>query len=156
MPRKHTDEYPYSKPGGNVMYIGKIARMLVLMISIFAASTFVMPSVSSAEDVWCYSNDIMSFYLDSDSVGETKNAPEGISYGASGKLVSNEDGSFVNIVIYGFAVPNDNVEGYSYWRAKGKWEYIGSIKKNSELRAVWEAMKPYMKKKGIYYSDYWE
>lgn len=138
------------------MYNGKIVRMLMLVASIFAGSVVVMPSVSSAEDVWCYSNDTMSFYLDSDSVGEVKNAPEGISYGASGKMVLNKDGSFVNIIIYGFAVPSDSVEGYSYWRVKGKWEYIGSIKKNAELRAVWEAMKPYMKKKGIYYSDFWE
>ena len=131
-------------------------KTLVLMVSILAGSFLGAPNVSHAEDVWCYSDGTMSFYLDSDSVGETKNAPNGISYGASGKVVSDEDGSFVNIIIYGFAVPNDNIEGYSYWRARGKWEYIGSIKKNSELKAVWEAMKPYMKKKGIRYSDYWE
>lgn len=131
-------------------------KTLVLMASILVGSFLVMPNVSHAEDVWCYSNEHTSFYLDSDSVGETKNAPNGITYGASGKVVSDEDGSFVNIMIFGFAVPNDNVVGYSYWRAKGTWEYVGSIKKNSDMRAVWQAMKPYLKKKGIYYNDSWE
>ncbi len=131
-------------------------KTLVLMASILVGIFLAVPNVSHAEDVWCYSNEYTSFYLDSNSVGETKKAPSGITYSASGKVVSNEDGSFVNIMMYGFAVPNDNVEGYSYWRARGKWEYIGSIKKNSELRAVWQAMKPYLKEKGIYYSDSWE
>ena len=138
------------------MNMGKIFKMLVLVVSVFLGSTMMMPNVSSAEDVWCYSNDATSFYLDSDSVGNAKNAPNGITYSASGKVVSNEDGSFVNIQIFGFAVPNDNVIGYSYWRSHGTWEYVGSIKKNSEMRAVWQAMKPYLKQKGIYYSDSWE
>ena len=94
-------------------------KTMVLMASILVGSFLVMPNVSHAEDVWCYSNEHTSFYLDSDSVGETKNAPNGISYSASGKVVSNENGSFVNIMIYGFAVPNDNVVGYSYWRSRG-------------------------------------
>lgn len=131
-------------------------KTLVLMVSILAGSFLVVPDVSHAEDVWCYSNEYTSFYLDSNSVGETKKAPNGITYSASGKVVSNEDGSFVNIQIFGFAVPNDNVVGYSYWRSHGTWEYVGSIKKNSEMRAVWQAMKPYLKEKGIYYNDSWE
>lgn len=131
-------------------------KTLVLMLSILAGSILAVPNVSHAEDVWCYSNEYTSFYLDSNSVGETRKAPNGITYSASGKVVSNEDGSFVNIQIFGFAVPNDNVVGYSYWRSHGTWEYVGSIKKNSEMRAVWQAMKPYLKEKGIYYNDSWE
>ena len=131
-------------------------KTLALMVSILAGSFFVVPSVSSAEDVWCYSNETISFYLDSDSVGNVNNAPNGITYRASGKAVFNDDGSFATIYVYGFAVPNDNIEGYSYGRSTGEWEYIGSIKKNSELRAVWQAMKPYLKAKGIYYNESWE
>lgn len=68
-----------------------------------------------------------------------------ISYNVSGKVVSNETGEFINIAIYGFAVPNGNIEGYSFGRAKGKWEYVSSIKKNSEFRSIWQATKPYMR-----------
>lgn len=138
------------------MNMGKMVKTLVLMVSFFMGSAIMIPNVSSAEDVWCYSNGTYSFYLDSDSVGELKNAPNGISYGVSGKTVFDENGSFGTIIVYGFAVPNDSIEGYSYGRSTGKWEYIGGIKNNSELRAVWQAMKPYLKQKGIYYSDSWE
>jgi len=131
-------------------------KTIVLMASILVGSFLVMPNVSHAEDVWCYSNELTSFYLVSDSVEEIKNAPNGITYRAIGKVVLNKNGSFVNIMIYGFAVPNDNVVGYWFRRAKGTWDYLGPIKKDSKMKAVWQAMKPYLKKKGIYYNDSWE
>lgn len=136
------------------MYIVKILKILVLTASIFAGNVFIMPSVSSAEDVWCYSDGELSFYLASDTIKEIKDDLNGIRYSVSGRTVVNNKQH--NVHLYGFAVFNDNVVCYSFNRFNGKWEYPYPIKKDSNLRAIWQAMKPYMKKKGIYYSDSWE
>lgn len=136
------------------MYIGQILKILVLIVSIFAGSVFIMPNVSSAEDVWCYSDGEFYFYLDSDTIKEIENDPNGIRYGVFEKMVYNN--KMHTFHSYGFAVFNDNLVCYSYNRFNGKWEYPCPIKEDSHLRAIWQAMKPYMKKKGIYHSDSWE
>ena len=89
------------------MYIGQILKILVLIVSIFAGSVFIMPSVSYAEDVWCYSDGEFSFYLASDTIKEIKNDPNGIRYSVSGRTVIKNKQH--NIYLYGFAVFNDNV-----------------------------------------------
>ena len=52
-------------------------KTLVLMASILVGIFLAVPNVSHAEDVWCYSNETISFYLDSDSVGNVNTAPNG-------------------------------------------------------------------------------
>ena len=132
-----------------------VFKIMILAAFLLGAASLVAPGVSSEEDVWCFEEDGLAFYMNTDSIRPTDSAPNGISYIVSGKTVYS-NGEFGRFLTFGFAVPNDNVVGYSFGRATGEWSYIGSIKKNSNLNALWQAMKPYMKKKGIYYSDNWE
>ena len=139
------------------MNIGKSCKAMTLFVSIFVGSLLSFPNSSFAEDVWCYSNEYYSFYMKSDTIRARNDLPNGIAYTVAIKPVSNNNnGEVTNVNNLGFAVPNDNLVAYSFARYNGKWEYIGSLKKNPDMRAVWEAMKPYMKKKGIYFNDSWE
>lgn len=54
--------------------------------------------------------------------------------------------------MYGFNSDNDILAAYTFNRTNGKWEEADK----SEAMAVWNAMKPYMKQKGIHYSDSWK
>ena len=56
------------------------------------------------------------------------------------------------MVMYGFNSDNDILAAYTFNRTNGKWEEADK----SEAMAVWNAMKPYMKQKGIHYSDSWK
>ena len=61
------------------MYIGRVLKVLVLAVSVFAAGALYLPGVSLAADVWCCSHDGRSFYLDSDSINAA-NLPAGMDY----------------------------------------------------------------------------
>ena len=136
------------------MRIVKILKVMALVVSFFLCSTLIAPNISFAEDVWCFSDGRFSFYLDSDTIsGSVRNGP--VSYSVSGKTVLDKTGEFHQVWIYGFASENDNLVGYMFNRRNGNWDYIGLLRNNSDLRAIWETMKPYMKQKGIHYSDSW-
>jgi hypothetical protein len=53
--------------------------------------------------------------------------------------------------LYGFSIKNDYVVGHTFNRTWGKWESVPK----AETMAVWNAMKPYMKAKGIPYTESW-
>ena len=137
------------------MYIGRIVKTLALAISFFAATSFCLPGVSLAADVWCYSHDGRSFYLDSESINAA-NLPKGMDYRASVKAVRDSDGALEKTVIYGYEMMNDFMVGVIYDKAAGGWNDPKSAGEKPVLQAVWEKMKPYMKQKRINYSDSWK
>ena len=109
-----------------------------------------LPGVSSAEDVWCCSREGRTFYLDSESIN-APNLPTGMDYRVSVKTVLDSDGSLEKSAVYGFEAQNDVMVGMTYDKSAELW-------KNGEAsvaKAVWEAMKPYLRQKRISYSDAW-
>ena len=137
------------------MYIGRVLKILVLAVSVFAAGVLWLPGVSLAADVWCCSHDVRTFYLDSDSINAA-NLPKGMDYRVSVKAVRESDGSLERTVIYGFESQDDRMVGAFYVKSTDQWEYSPSANERPVLKAVWEAMKPYMKQKHINYSDSWK
>lgn len=137
------------------MYIGRILKILVLALSVFAAGSLYLPGVSSAADVWCCSRDGHSFYLDSESINAA-NLPKGMDYRVSVKAVLESDGSLKRTIIYGFESQNDILVGTVYNKSVGDWDFSPSVSERPVLKAVWETMKPYMKQKHINYSDSWK
>ncbi|MCI7331015.1 MAG: hypothetical protein SOZ01_01460 [Selenomonadaceae bacterium] len=128
-----------------------IFKRLILMVSVLGVMLFSMPNTSSAEDVWCYSSYGFSYYLSSDTIRQV-NLSGGISYTVSGKLVHDSSGTLQGPLSYGFSIPNDNLEGYTFDRTNGHW--VSASK--DEALAVWNAMKPYMRQKGIYFGESWK
>ena len=137
------------------MYIGRVLKILVLAVSVFAVGALWLPGVSLAADVWCCSHEGRTFYLDSDSINAA-NLPTGMDYRVSVKAVRESDGSLERIVIYGFESQNDRMVGAFYKKSTDLWEYSPSKNERPVLKAVWETMKPYMKQKHISYSDSWK
>ena len=137
------------------MNIRRILKSLVLAVSVFAAVALCLPGVSLAADVWCCSRDGRTFYLDSDSINAA-NLPKGMDYRVSVKAVRESDGSLERTVIYGFESQNDIMVGAFFDKSADQWEYSPSANERPVLKAVWEAMKPYMKQKHIGYSDSWK
>lgn len=137
------------------MYTGRILKILILAASIFAAGSLCLPGVSSAADVWCYSRDGRSFYLDSESIN-AGNLPGGMDYRVSVKAVLDSDGSLEKSIIYGFESQNDILVGMIYDNSAGQWAFPEYAGEKPVLKAVWETMKPYMKQKRISYSDSWK
>ncbi|MDY6351398.1 MAG: hypothetical protein SPL62_13010 [Selenomonas sp.] len=89
--------------------------------------------------------------LSSDTI-RTGNYIGGITYTVGGKLVHDSDGSLANPLSYGFSIPNDNLEGYTFNRTNGHWDSVSK----AEALSVWNAMKPYMRQKGIYFGESWK
>ena len=137
------------------MYTGKILKILVLAVSFFIAGSLNLPGVSSAADVWCYSRDGRSFYLDSESIN-AENLPREMSYRVSVKTVLDSDGSLEKTVIYGFESLNDWLVGSIFDTSAGHWKPLMSASERPVLKAVWENMKPYMEQKRIPYSNSWK
>ena len=137
------------------MFTGKIFRILVLAAAFFAAGSLYFPGVSLAADVWCCSRDGRSFYLDSESIN-AETLPREMDYRASVKVVRESDGSLERTVVYGFESQNDRMVGAFYKKSTDQWEYSPSANERPVLKAVWEAMKPYMKQKRINYRDSWK
>ena len=137
------------------MYIGRVLKVLVLAVSVFAAGALYLPGVSLAADVWCCSHNGRSFYLDSDSINAA-NLPAGMDYRVLVKAVRESDDSLERTVVYGFESQNDTMVGAFYEKSADQWEYSPSKNERPVLKAVWETMKPYMKQKHINYSDSWK
>ena len=137
------------------MYTGRILKVLVLAVSFFAVGSLCLPGVSLAADVWCCSRDGHSFYLDSESINAA-NLPKGMDYRVSVKAVLESDGSLKKTVIYGFESQNDILVGAVFNKSADNWDFSPSVSERPVLKAVWEAMKPYMKQKRINYNDTWK
>jgi len=139
------------------MYAGKILKILVLATAFFTAGSLYLPGVSLAGDVWCYSCSGRSFYLDSESIN-ADDLPRQMDYRVAVKAVLESDGSLEKIIIYGFESQNDILVGSIFDKTVKQWvslQYARYTKEKPVLKAVWEAMKPYMKQKRISYSDSW-
>ena len=132
------------------MRMEKFMKISALAVSFFALGFLYSPSVSSAEDVWCCFHDGHSFYLDSDSINAA-NLPKEMTYRVSVKSVLDSDGSVEKSMVYGFESQNDIMVGMIYDKSAGLWKNC----EESVAKAVWEAMKPYMRQKRIAYSDSW-
>jgi len=137
------------------MFETKLLKRMILMVSMLGMILLSMPGVSSAEDVWCYSNGSFSYYLSSDTISRV-NYTGGITYAVDGVTVFDRDGSLGRPLMYGFSVPNDYMMAFIFDRSNGKWNHITDDEGLANAMAVWEAMKPYMKQKGIHYSDSWQ
>lgn len=127
-----------------------IFKRLILMVSLLGVMLFSMPGTSSAEDVWCYTRGNFSYYLSSDYIRKVDYS-NGITYTVDGKLVHDSSGTVSRPLLYGFSIENDYVVGHTFNRTWGKWESVPK----AETMAVWNAMKPYMKAKGIPYTESW-
>ena len=135
------------------MYIGKFLKTSAWAAAFFAAGSLCSPGVSSAEDVWCYSRDGHSFYVDTESIN-ADNLPKGMAYRVSVKKILDSDGSVKDVSAYGFESLNDSLVGYVYEKPGDLWQWY---KDDVPLcKAIWETMTPYMDQKGIHYSDAWE
>ena len=106
-----------------------------------------------SKDVWCYSDDGHSFYLDSQSIN-AENLPRGMSYRAAVKEVREGDGSLEEVIVCGFESQNDVLVCSIFDQSADLWNPV-SVREHPALKAVWEIMKPYMKEKRISYSDSW-
>ena len=137
------------------MYIGRILKVFVLTVSVFAAGSLCLPGVSLAADVWCCSLNGRSFYLDSESINAA-NLPKEMDYRVSVKAVRESDGALEKTIICGFESQNDIMVGAFFNKSAGLWEFSPSANERPVLKAVWETMKPYMKQKRISYSDFWK
>ena len=136
------------------MYIGRILKILVLAGSFFAAGFLYLPGVSLAGDVWCYSRDGRSYYLDSQIIN-AGNLPREMDYRVSVKAVLDSDNSLEKTIIYGFESQNDILVGAIFNKSARRWDFPEYSREKPILKAVWETMKPYMKQKHISYSDSW-
>ena len=125
-----------------------------LLAVFFLAGSFILaPGVASAEDVWCGSSEGLDQYLVSESIN-AESLPKGMDYRAAVKMV-RQDSTLDGVTVYGFEMMNDTIVG-SFWdKAAGRWQYAGHLEHKPDLKAIWEAMKPYMREKGIPYSDSW-
>ena len=132
-----------------------ILRVLVLALSFFAAGSLCWPNVSLAGDVWCWSRDGRSFYLDSESIN-AGNLPGGMDYRVSVKAVLDSDGSLEKVIVYGFESQNDIMVGTVFNKSAKQWDFPDYSREKPVLKAIWETMKPYMKQKRISYSDSWK
>ena len=137
------------------MYIGKILRLFVLAACFFAAHSLCLPGASFAADVWCYSRDGRSFYMDSESINAER-LPKGMDYRALVKTVLDSDGSLEKNTVYGFESQNDILVATIYDPSAKSWKFPEYRKEKPVLKAIWDSMKPYMKQKHISYSDSWK
>ena len=133
---------------------GKFAKALVLAAAFFGGISTYLPGVSSAEDVWCCASEGLSYYLDSESIN-ADNLPKGMDYRAAVKAV-RQSGKLDSVITYGFEAMNDTLVGYFFDASSKNWMYAGELRDKPDLSAVWASMKPYMKQKGIPYSDAWK
>ena len=132
-----------------------ILKTLVLAVSILTAGFLYWPNVSLAGDVWRYSRDGRSLYLDSESVN-AGNLPMGMDYRVSVKSVIDSDGSLEKVIIYGFESQNDILVGAIFDKSAGKWDFPEYSRERPVFKAILETMKPYMKQKRISFSDSWK
>lgn len=102
--------------------------------------------------VCCYSRDGQSLYLDPDSIN-IDNLPPGMTYRIEVNAFRDGDGSPEGRFVYGFESQNDALVGAVYDESAGRWADPSSDDETLRLKAVWEAMKPFLKLKGISYSD---
>lgn len=137
------------------MTMSKLFKRMILMVSMLGVMLFSMTGTSSAEDVWCYSSNGFSYYLSSDSIRKVDYS-NGIMYTVDGKTVLESNGSLGRPLMYGFSIENDYVIGHTFDRAYGSWYYISDKDGRAEAKSVWNAMKPYMRQKGISFGESWE
>ena len=113
----------------------------ILVFTFFVVGATISPSVSSAEDVWFYSNDeSWSYYLDTDHLRRYDTFPQ---YTVVVKKVIN--GKFQgDFEILGFSSENDTLMCYTYNRMNGRWEYPRRVSTDPYTSAAWRAMQPYL------------
>ena len=121
-----------------------LSRVLLLVFTLLSVSFFMSPSISSAEDVWIMSRDGFDHYMITDTI---KKGARG--YQVNVKIVYN--GKYDNFRILSFDSVNDlYMIMEEFTRYDGKW----TVSSDDELgEPLWNAMKPYMKAKGISYPD---
>ncbi len=129
-------------------------KTTILTLALFVTILMVMQNNASAESVFYYDGGHLSYYLNSEKIfyDEEKDPP----YRVAVKVHRTEDGMYMNFFTFGFSIENDHVVGYVYNRSHGYWECLGEAREKPEMNALWQAMKPYMDEKGIYYDDTWQ
>lgn len=130
-----------------------LSRVFMLCFLAVAVSCLMLPSVSSAEDIWVGGNDYYSYYLVSDQISIDKTQP---NYRGGVVTVNNRTGKRERNLLYGFELRNGVVVGYSYSRTDGYWGFEGPISSADPMyNSVWQAMKPYLKQQGLSDVDSW-
>ena len=126
------------------MNLKNFFQTLIMIFSIFAITSIVIPSVSSAEDVWILSRGGYDYYMVTDTIRKGERG-----YGVNVKLVA--DARLWNFRVLSFSSVNDlYMVMEEFTKYDGKW----TVSSDDELGApLWEAMKPYMKAKGISYPN---
>ena len=128
-------------------------RILLVVIPMWAMSAWIFPSLSMAQPnvvaenlhVWVYGHGELNAYMKKISISE-----KGPRYICIVNIESNRDGSLINFHTYGFTPRNDTVVAYYFARGgRPHWEQVGVVADDPTLNAVWQAMKPYLKKHGI-------
>jgi hypothetical protein len=122
------------------MFKTKLLKRMILMVSMLGMFLLSMPGVSSAEDVWCYSQNGYAYYLSSESVTTTTYHPP---YRGIVKMVREDTGTQRDVIIAGFANENDVIMAYVYGK-DGTWGSCGKVGTFPLLYAVWQAMTPYL------------
>ena len=133
------------------MIFSKIFRLAMITAIVTAFCSLIVPSESSAEDVWIYSDGDFSYYLTTEKISVDNVQP---TYRGLVKVLHN--GKYDNFQNYGFELRNGVVVGYMYSRSNGYWDFAGPISSTHPIfNAVWQAMKPYLKQQGVSNVDAW-
>ena len=123
------------------MNIRKMIATFILGFAMAVGSQLCINHAAYAEDVWVYSNDVWSVYLDSNTVKIYDTRPQ---YQCLVNIIINENGSQSNFWICGFHPKNGEIIAYRYSRSQGFWERIGPLNTTSEFIAIWKAMQDYL------------
>ena len=111
----------------------------ILVFTFLVVGATISPSVSSAEDVWFYSDGSWSFYLCSETINDRGN--EQPKYTVQVKKVFN--GTYQgDFEFLGFT--SDGSYCYWYNRMNGRWEGSQRVSASPYTSAAWRAMQPYL------------
>ena len=106
-----------------------------MAMSILTMSAWMFPIVALAKattvaenlHVWVYGNETSNAYMKKIIISE-----KGPQYQCTVNIMHKRDGKPMNFMTFGFSRKND-----------------ATVANNAELNAVWKAMKPYLKRKGV-------
>lgn len=124
-----------------------------MAMSILTMSAWMFPIVALAKAttvaenlyVWVYGNETSNAYMKKIIISE-----KGPQYQCTVNIIHKRDSKPMNFMTFGFSRKNDATVGYSFVRgSRPHWECHGTVANNAKLNAVWNAMKPYLKRKGV-------
>lgn len=113
----------------------------ILVFTFFVMGVTISPSVSSAEDIWFYSQSNWSYYLISETIKDRGNKHPQYTVQVKKVIGGKYMGDFE---LLGFAYENGTLISYVFHRYNMRWEYPGRVSEDPYTSAAWRAMQPYL------------